>query len=600
MFQRNGQLLYKRFAEYFLPTVLMAVALSMSIVVDGIIVGNLLGPQALAAVNLGSPLITLYSVVFSLLGAGGSILVAFYKGRQEAANADAVFTAACACLALMSLLLVAFGWLFRTELAGVLVGHEADLQTLVSRFLWPLIVGAPLLVLIPGLSFFMRTDGRPNLAAAMLIVANGVNLVCDVLFIRWWDDIEAASWATVAGYAAGAVFLVAWGRSPRRSLHLAGSGSIRQHLALSATIFKTGLPSGLGMLFTFVKIFCINRLVLAVAGEAGMIAFSVCIACWSLASMFIAGASQTMMPMIGVLHGEGDFQGIRFVFRRALTVLLGATALLVLLLEAFPGSLLGFFGIHDAQNLATGTAAIRLFAPSLVGLAFTFLMLYYTQTVRRQKMAMTISAVEGLLVVVPAAWLLSRALGLSGVWLAFWVAELASVGVIFWQARRVRAASSGTLKGLLMLPGNREALATLDVSIRNLVAEAVTLSRTVSRFCRDHGLDSLTATRLGLAVEELAVNTARHGGGQPGKHYLDIAVCLKAQEACISFRDDGKPFNPLGYLKANENSRNPDVSGLSLVRQIAERWDYAHTLGFNTTRLIVNIPVKAGMAVQCP
>ena len=582
MLQRNGQLLYKRFAEYFIPTVLMAVALSMSIVVDGIIVGNMLGPEALAAVNLGSPVITVYSVAFCLFGVGGSILVAFYKGKRDHAAADAVFTAACVCLIATSLVFTVAGLAFREELASLLSGNNATLRDLVLRFITPLLYGCSLLVIIPGMVYFIRTDGRPRLAALALIIANVVNLCCDVAFIAVSGDIQAAAIATVTGYAFGGCLLFVYALSKRRTLHLTWPRSI---LSLTGSVVKAGLPSGLSMLFTFVKIFCINRLVLSLAGEGGMIAFSVCISCWSLASMFISGASQTMMPMIGVLYGEGDFKGVRFVFKRALTVLMKATLLLVLLLELFPDSILRFFGVDGADHLAMGVEAIRLFALSLTGMAFTFLMLYYTQTIRRQNMAMAITAIEGVAVVAPMAWLLSRCMGLAGVWLAFSVAEAAAVGAIFLMARHVRNASGGTFKGLLMLPEPAGSAALLDVTIRNLVEEAVTLSEAVTRFCRENGLDTVTATRLGLAVEEMAVNIARHGGGRPGKNYIDISVVIKDDEARVSLRDDGKPFNPAGYVENDENAEAP--SGISLVRKIAERLEYAYTLGFNTTNVVI-------------
>lgn len=615
MFQRNGRLLHKRFAEYFIPTVLMAVALSMSIVVDGIIVGNMLGPEALAAVNLGSPLIMAYSAAFCLFGIGGSILVAFYKGKRDHAAADAVFTVSCLCLALFSLAFAAAGLAFREELAVLLSGGNAALTEPVLRFITPLLYGCPLLIMVPGLVYFIRTDGRPKLAALALIAANVINLGCDVAFIALLGDIQAAGIATVTGYALGGCLLFVYALSKRRGLRFVAPGGF---LRLSGSVVKAGLPSGLSMLFTFIKIFCINRLVLSIAGETGMVAFSVCIACWSLASMFIAGASQTMMPMIGVLSGEGDFRGIRFVFRRALTVLMVSSVALLALLELFPGGILRFFGVRGAEQLAMGIDAIRLFALCLPGMAFTFLMLYYAQTMRRQSMALAITAIEGVAVVVPVAWLLSRLMGLPGVWIAFSVAEMAAVAAIFVMARHARKTSGGTLKGLLMLPEPGADAAVLDVTIRNLVEEAVTLSEAVTCFCRDNGLDAVTAARLGLAVEEMAVNTARHGGGVPGENHIDIAVSIRDGEVRVSFRDDGRPFNPAAHADGGTGAaecsagvgeddsgggaddsgepRTPQIppppvpTGIALIRAVAERLDYAYTLGFNTTTIVIKNP----------
>lgn len=611
MFQRNGRLLYKRFAQYFVPTVLMSVALYMSMVIDGVIVGNMLGPEALAAVNLGAPLVTAYSVVFALFGMGGSVLAAFYKGKREHATANSVFTIALGCMALLSLLFIVLGTPLREELAVMLTGGHDVLKAQVLRFITPLVYGCPLLIMLPGIVYFIRTDGSPGLAAAALITANIVNLVGDILFIALMDDIAGASIATVTGYAVGCGLLGVYFRSKRRGLRLAVP---QNPLPLTLSVIKSGAPAGLNMLFNLLKIFCINRMVIAIAGEAGMVAFSVCLSCWQLVSMFISGAAQTMMPMIGVLYGEGDITGIRFVFKRALTVLIASSLLLTALLECFPEELLRFFGISGQEFLDAGITAVRVFALSLVGMAFSALMLYYNQTIHRQGMATAIAAAEGVLVVVPVAWILSGFFGITGIWLAFVITEVLVACLIFCLTRKVCMRSHGRLTGLLMLPAPDPALAALDVTITNQADEAVSLSGMVIDFCRDKGLDSVTATRLGLAVEEMAVNTARHGGGLPGKNFIDISVALTDEEARITFRDDGKPFNPVEYTEGSASSPGPiaeehtlteksltaekrkadfsSPSGLGLIRGLAHSLDYAYTLGFNTTTVIVKIPAQ--------
>lgn len=583
MLQRNGKLLYKRFAEYFIPTILMAMALSMSIVVDGIIVGNMLGPDALAAVNLALPLTQAYAVLYSVFGVGGSVLAAFYKGKRDHGAADLIFSVSIAFLVLTAVVCTAGGLILREELVALLGGGNQALREPLERFITPLIYGCALFVVIPGAVYFVRTDGRPKLAAAVLIVANLINIGCDIVFISISGDIMAASVATVTGYCIGGSLLAAYARSKRRGLRFAVPSM--DYIRQAGGVIKAGLPSGLSTTLMFLKLLCINNLVLSVAGKAGMVAFSVCISCLSLASMFIAGASQTMMPIVGVLSGEGDYAGIRFVFRRAFTILFSSSLVLVLVLELFPGGLLRIFGVTGEENLAVGMNAVRLFAPSLLGTAFTFLMLYYTQTMRRQNVAVAITVIQGFAVVVPAAWLLSQVLGLTGIWLSFSAAEAAALLAVFVMARHVSARSGGEVKGLLMLPEAGESGTVLDVTIRNSIREAVQLSETVTRFCRDNGMEESRALRVGLAVEEMAVNTAKHGGNAPGTSHIDIAVSVGRDETRVSFRDDGNPFDPLDY--GAPDAEGPAFTGIAVIRKMAERMEYTYALGFNNIVIAV-------------
>ncbi|MCL2831289.1 MAG: MATE family efflux transporter [Betaproteobacteria bacterium] len=585
MFQRNGKLLHKRFAGYFFPTILMTMALSLSLVIDGIIVGNMLGPDELAAVNLGLPLIQAFCVLFILLGVGGSVLAAYHKGRRENTAANHVFTVTVLVLALCSLACVVGGAIFLENLATLLSGNNPALRTLVLHFIEPIVYGAPLLVLLPGVLYFVRTDGHPRLASTVFVVANIVSLVCDIVFIRLMNDVRGAALATIVGYGVGACLLVFYVRSRQRGFRFAlpREGSF----GLALRVAKAGAASGLNGALIFLKLLCLNVLVLSIAGKSGMVAFSVCISCMALASMFMTGASQSMMPFVGVLYGEGDFAGIRFIFRRTMGILFASTAVLVILLEIFAVQFFGFFGINGGEDLELGTVAVRLFAPSLLGMAFSFLVMYYAQTIQREGVALAITITEGFAVLVPGAWLLAQFIGIHGVWLAFSLAEIVTLGVIFLIVRRVERQSEGKLRGLLMLPIKEASARALDVSIRNNLEEAVRLSEEASRFCREAGLSESTAMQVGLALEEMAVNTIHHGGNADESTTIDIALSISEEDIRISFRDDGKPFNPVEYFPPETGG--PIVTGIPLIRKMAERIEYGYTLGFNSSLVVIKI-----------
>ena len=589
MFERNGRLLLKRFSNYFFPTILMSMALSMSIVVDGIIVGNMLSPEAFAAVNLGLPLMQGFAAVFVFFGIGGSVLAAWYMGRHEASAANTVFTVSVLGLLAAGAICGVLGAVFLDKLTSLLSGGNPALRDLLYRFIQPLVYGAPFLIVVPGLTYFVRTDGRPGLASAILITANLVNLACDVLFIHLLDDVRGAGLATVTGYAAGVGLLLAYAVSPHRTFRFALSRGALLPLVLQT--LKSGLPSGLNIGLQFLKLLCLNALVLSVAGKSGMVAFSVCLACLSLASMFISGASQTMMPIIGVLCGEEDYAGIRFVFRRALTILMGSTAILVCGLLLFPQQLLALFGISGGQDMEMGTRAVRLFAPSLFGDAFAMLMIYYAQTIQRPKVAITATVIQSFAVVAPCAWLLSRWWGLDGIWLSFSVAGLATALALLLMTRGIAARSGGRVRGLLMMPQNGRKAALLDVSIKNTLHEAVGLSAAVAAFCGEHGVHEITAMRAGVIVEEMAVNTVRYSGNPPGTSSLDITVSVSQDSIRITFRDEGKPFSPLDYQippQAQTQQHTGHIQGgISLIRAMAAHMEYSYALGFNTSVIVL-------------
>ena len=82
MYERSGNIIRQKFREYLLPTVLTSMAISMASVVDGVIVGSLLGDTALAAVGLSGPVIFCINLIYMLFGIGGLTCASIAKGKR--------------------------------------------------------------------------------------------------------------------------------------------------------------------------------------------------------------------------------------------------------------------------------------------------------------------------------------------------------------------------------------------------------------------------------------------------------------------------------------------------------------------------------------
>lgn len=579
MYERNGKLIQNVFKKYFLPTIMMTMALSMGIIVDGIIVGNTLGPDALAAVNIVLPVTLCFSAIYALFGVGGSVLASIAKGTRDNRRADVIFTLSVLLMLAVSLIFLLAGSVFSKQLVRLLAGNSS-LEPLVAEYMGILIYGAPLLIVIPGIVYFVRADGRPNMASVVLITANVVNLCLDMVFILWFKmGIGGAALATVVGYAVGFLILLRYFFSNGRSFSFTPFG--KKELKVVSKIVVCGIPSAVGSSLLFVKILSINAIVLSRLGPSGMVVFSVCLSCLSFVSMFIAGAAQTMMPIVATLYGEKDYAGVRFTIRRTLKVIMLASITLVIVFELFPVAVLYLFGVRDAAEFKLGSQAIRIFALSLIGTGFSFLMLYYFQTIQRSILATVITIVQGVLVVVPVAFILSAFWGAIGIWIAFLLAEICTFIMIFGVTKVIAKNSEGRFEGLFLLTRSDEEDCILDVTIENRKSEAVGLSEKVIQFCLSHKIDAKTARHVGLAVEEMAVNTIEHGYMRNDKNYIDIIIRVKEEEVIISLRDGGIPFNPTLYKEEEEKTYS--LSGILLVKALAKSVNYARLIGLNST-----------------
>lgn len=116
--KRTGQLINKKYMEYFIPTVMTALANNLAIMVDGTIVGNILGGNALAAINLLSPVTQLYFALSILFGLGSSTIIARMKGENgsDQKSCNQVFTITLLSVLILSVVLMMGQLLFIDQL----------------------------------------------------------------------------------------------------------------------------------------------------------------------------------------------------------------------------------------------------------------------------------------------------------------------------------------------------------------------------------------------------------------------------------------------------------------------------------------------------
>jgi anti-sigma regulatory factor (Ser/Thr protein kinase) len=90
--------------------------------------------------------------------------------------------------------------------------------------------------------------------------------------------------------------------------------------------------------------------------------------------------------------------------------------------------------------------------------------------------------------------------------------------------------------------------------------------------------------RLGIAIEEMAVNIARYGH-KKAKGVIDVLVRLTEEEIILRIRDDGIYFDPTEY--SPEEKRDFAVGGIEVVRRLAKDVSYTRQLGFNVSTITI-------------
>jgi len=365
----------------------------------------------------------------------------------------------------------------------------------------------------------------PKFALGMMLLANLLVMVLIPLYILILGNISAFSWALTTGYGVAVLGLCGYFLSRNRTFRLVVPKRLRHDCS---ALLWSGFPIAIGNLQIPLKMLCVNMTISAFSGSAGLAVYSVIISCVMVISLFIAGVVQTMMPITGILYGQKDWRGIRFVFRDAFATVMICATVIVVLLEIFPETVLAVFGLHELIHRELGVSAIRIFAPSIWGIALVALLRSHVQAIGRPFFATTLVITENVLAMLPPLWILSYLFGVSGIWLAFIVSEILTIGLYYLFVCRQPS--------LLLLPQDNAAAQIFETTIS---AEKTAVNDFIA-YCDSQSMLTESDREATRRILDNIVESLTQHRSIP---WIDIRLQRHFEVTVLTIRDAGPPYD---------------------------------------------------------
>jgi putative MATE family efflux protein len=278
-----------------------------------------------------------------------------------------------------------------------------------------------------GLNNVIRAQGNPKTALATQIVSAAVTIVLDYVFIfvfHW--GIKGAAIATAIGQGSSAVWVLAFFISGRGTLRLK-LRHLRPRLSVMRKIAAIGVaPFSMQLSMSAVMVM-LNWLVLGLGGETAVAAYGIVGRVLMLAIMPVIGIAQGAQPIIGYNFGARKPQRVFDTVVLAAKAATAVCCVAFLVVELFAGDIVRLFG--GGALLGIGQRALRIFAIAMPLIGLQIICTNYFQAVGKAVYAIVFSLLRQFIILVPAAYLLSRAFGLTGVWIAGPTADLVSVAI---------------------------------------------------------------------------------------------------------------------------------------------------------------------------
>lgn len=575
--ERTGTLINKTYRNLLVSTLAMTASMYLSSIIDGILVGQILGTLELSAINLTYSISFLKNILIAMFTFGGNTLAIMYKGKRDNEKADSAFSISFWAGIISSVVITVIGIALIAPTSALLGQNKAVLETLIASYLLPLWITTPLIALNNQTAAFARTDGMKNLATALPITANAINLFCDWLYMavfRW--GIAGAGWATVTGYLLGSVLVILYFRGKDRTVHF--TRKALKNLRMMWKILSTGLPSALIYVCNFLRLFFTNAIILSATGTDGTQIASVSFSLNSLCLIFIEGATMTLLPILGALYGEKDIRGQKLALKHGMWVTVGLSLIILIISELFPLPLAALYGLNDSALTSVFAVTFRIMSINIPILAVIYVMRTFFQATKQKWLANILVILDGFAAIVPLMYIFSK-VDIYWLWASFPISKAVTVIITF-----VILIIYKNLKkkdNLLLIEGEEGIV--LDFSIHNNIEAATDAAHKAVDFCAKNGVEENLSHDIGVALEELCVNTAKYAA-KTQSDSVDIYLKISDKYVILKLRDNGNVFNPTEYI--DDSGR--EVTGLKLVRSLTSSIEYNRVIGFNVTVVTVN------------
>ena len=562
--KRDSYLVGKAFRSYLTASVLTVAAAQVAGIVDASIVGNIIGEEGLAAVNVCKPVLQAVFALSVLLVGGGTMMVGMAIGKGDRKRADSVFTLSIGLVVLTAIVLMVTGLFLLDPLLKMLCKSVA-VYPLAKDFLRVMLLSAAPMMLMTALDSYVTVDGSPVLASRAVIVSNVVNLCLDVILMKFLGlGITGAAWATCVMYIV-CILMVLPHFKKKPSLRL----TVDFDLQSIRPLLSYGLPLFLSTILLSVQFAFSNTIAGTCFGDGGLVAYAVCMQLLVFSTIFLNGTFRTVQPVGSILKGMGDSRGVILLMWRAYRFIFCCLAVFGVLAVLFLRQIAHFLGVSDGANMEVVMYAVPVFVAEIILQSLTGNLTPVYQIYGHRRLALLISVLQALL---PLAgfWILTR-LGMTYEWLNPWsgfaLGQFAVLIILLIAAAVIRQ-SDKSLSHLLLVPLSPEN-EVLDVSMSANTGELGAVRNLMSDFLKCRNLRSKTVNDVVLCSEELIKNIIDHGSA----NRIDVKVVSNSNAVVLSLHDDGNAFNPVCHS-------SPNGIGLTIISEICAPGN-GNTLNYN-------------------
>ena len=431
-----GRLLW----QYALPAIVAMTASSLYNIIDRAMIGQVVGPEAIAGLGITFPFMNLSAAFGAAVGVGASTCISVKLGQKDYKTAENLLGNTVTLNLVVGFLFMVVCLVFLNPILRFFGASDVTLPY-AREFMIVILLGNMITHMYFGMNAVLRAAGKPRHAMYATLFTVGMNILLVVAFVWWirWG-IRGAALATITSQSMALCWQM-WLFSDKRELLHLKRGIYRLKADLVRNIMAIGVSPFLMQTTSCVIVIFMNNQFVRYGGDMAVGAYSIANSMAMVFFMFVMGVTQGMQPIVGYNYGAQKFDRMLRCLWQAISV---ATAILLvgwILAMLFPYQIARIF-TTDATLLELSARGIRLDMLVFPIIASQAVITNFFQCIGKVKISIFLSLTRQLFMLLPLAYLLPMWWQLDGVWYSMPMSDFGSFAMtwplLLWYLRKFK------------------------------------------------------------------------------------------------------------------------------------------------------------------
>ncbi len=418
----------KTILQFSVPSIIAMLLQTAITITDGYFTGNYVGENALAAINLGLPILYFYLGVGLCVGVGGTVICGRLLGAEEKYKASEVLSQTLATAVAICILTSIAVFLLFSPILKVLRA-DGELSGFFTQYYRIMLFTYPLMVVGTILGMFLRVDGKPQICMLVGILSSVLNAILDFLFVgRLSMGVQGSAIASLIVQIIGVCVQLVWFLRPAGSI---GFRCFRFDKAVSRETILNGSSEFIGEMASAISMFAFNYVLMKYVGSEGVAAFTILGFAVYGYSMVAIGFGQGLTPLVSVCWGAKEQKTAMELRGMTNQILFTIGFLFAVFFFIFGKRYAGMFGC--SENVADMVSAgFRIYAVTFLFMGYDVINSMYFTSCGDALSSALISSLRGIILLLGFTFLFSALWGMTGVWLAAPASESLTMIVTVW------------------------------------------------------------------------------------------------------------------------------------------------------------------------